>query len=208
MELLSSLAVGLQYKNKVAEGVAEFVPEGRCGFKLPKAQVISALLSLMDWSSDFAYSAEVYSWTTAGHAPTAAEVQACMAFVGEHGAFANGTWTWETALQGVGAPVAAGTCVAVGADGSDGSASALLHDCSQPRVVDVPTAVLLAMYLGAAAGALGDLCKGVITFRGDAKDASIEQEEGPRKGTVNPLHDVEEVEWVAEMALEVWSRFN
>lgn len=156
MEVLASLIAGL--KREEARAAADRT--NKRYLRLTKTQILSSLLSLGDWVSDWVYALRALAWTAGGYALNASEKLACIEYVGEHGPGAfieNGdsvgdTGSWDSA-----------NCTEV----TDVSLAVQL--CAEPRTVDVPGIVLAALFFAAGMGALSDIIKGGTVYFRDRK---------------------------------------
>ena len=107
MEVLASLAAGL--KGGAAKTLSERDAAKRY-LRLTKAQIISSLLSLGDWVSDWVYAVQALAWAAGEYIMNATEKLACIEHVSAHGPGvfdASGSWDGDESLgSGMGgAPV-------------------------------------------------------------------------------------------------------
>jgi len=147
MEVLASLAAGL--KGDACKGCSERDAAKRY-LRLTKAQIISSLLSLGDWVSDWVYAIQALAWAAGEYIMNATEKLACIEHVSAHGPGvfdASGSWESE------------------GANCTDVSLAVEL--CTEPLTVDVPGIVLGALFFAAGTGMLSDLAKGWTVYARD-----------------------------------------
>eukprot|EP01046_Picozoa_sp_COSAG06_P027895 COSAG06_NODE_2486_length_6776_cov_5.224652_1_plen_444_part_00 len=134
-----------------------------CGLSLglTGAQVISSLLSGVDWASDFAVAREFQLWGTEGHTPNEAEFRACIEFVSTNGTFVNGTWSLDGDEQfGLAGSPSVNTSSVDG-----GSLAAAVAQCAEPRMVEVPDWLIVLMYGVATYGAVTDVVKAGLVWK-------------------------------------------
>ena len=160
MEVLASLAAGL--KGGAAEELAARDASKRymC-LRLTKAQIISSLLSLGDWVSDWVYAIQALAWAAGEYIMSATEELACVKHVGAHGPGefdASGNWDGDESLG-------SGSWEGESANCTDVSLAVEL--CAAPRTVEIPGIVLGALFFAAGTGMLSDVAKGWTVYDRD-----------------------------------------
>ena len=133
MEVLASLAAGLG--GNAAKGAAAR-NEAKRYLRLTKAQIISSLLSLGDWVSDWVYAIQAAIWAAGNYIMSTTEQFECVKHVGAHGPGvfnASGSWDGDESFG-------SGSWEGEGANCTDVSLAVEL--CAAPRTVEIPGGVL------------------------------------------------------------------